>query len=327
MEEIIVISLSPAVDRNYKVTQLHPGQMHRAGNPVISPGGKGVNVARVLSLLGAKVNLLGFFAGENGRYIIKDLQQNNINVESVIIEGNTRNSINILDSVTKEETEILESGPSVNESNIQELNLKFSSILQKLNSPSLVVLSGGIPTGADTKIYSQLILTAKEYNAKCFLDSSQDALLEGIKAFPYFIKPNLRELSQMFNDNDLSNIIQAIRNSSLSNEDMIYISKKVKSLGILRTAITLSDKGAILCMEDRLLFAGPLDINPVNTIGSGDSFTAGFAFGVANSMTDEECLRIAVACATSNALFEEIGVIDPQMVKGFIKEVKIEQIL
>lgn len=327
MEEIIVISLSPAVDRNYKVTQLHPGQMHRAGNPVISPGGKGINVARVMSILGAKVTLLGFFAGENGRYIIKDLQQNNINVESVIIEGNTRNSINILDSVTKEETEILESGPSVNESNIQELSLKFSSILQKLNSPSLVVLSGGIPTGADTKIYSQLILTAKEYNAKCFLDSSQDALLEGIKALPFFIKPNLRELSQILYENDFSDIIQSIHNDSLSNEDMISINNRVKSLGIPRIAITLSDKGAILCTEDKLLFAGPIDINPVNTIGCGDSFTAGFAFGVANAMTDEECLRIAVACAASNALFEKIGIIDPQMVQEFVKEVKIEQIL
>jgi fructose-1-phosphate kinase PfkB-like protein len=134
-------------------------------------------------------------------------------------------------------------------------------------------------------------------------------------------------LSQLLPDEDFSSIIKNLREGTWTRGDLLQIREDVRQFGIPRIAITLSDKGAILCTEDRALFAGPLGINPVNTIGSGDSFTAGFAFGVANSMTDEECLRIAVACAASNALFEEIGIIDPQMVQNFIKEVRIEEII
>lgn len=326
MEEIIVISLSPAVDRNYKVTQLHPGQMHRAGNPVISPGGKGINVARVLSLLGAKVKLLGFFAGANGKFIIDDLQHNNICVEAIMLDGETRNSINIIDSSSKKETEILETGPYVQGSDIENLYSKFLELLENKKSKALVVFSGGIPQGADSDIYRELILMAKKHDARCFLDTSQQAFIDGIGAVPFFIKPNLRELSQILPDEDLNSTKIKLQEGNWTAKDLSQISESVRQLGIPRVAITLSDKGAILCTEDKVLFAGPIDINPVNTIGCGDSFTAGFAFGVANSMTDEECLRIAVACAASNALFEEIGIIDPQMVKGFINEVKIKEI-
>jgi tagatose 6-phosphate kinase len=326
MEEIIVISLSPAVDRNYKVTQLHPGQMHRAGNPVISPGGKGINVARVLSLLGAKVKLLGFFAGANGKFIIDDLEKNGICVEAIMLDGETRNSINIIDSKSKKETEILETGPSVEGSGIENLYARFLELLENKKSKALVVFSGGIPQGADNDIYAKLILMAKKHGALCFLDTSQQAFIDGIGAVPFFIKPNLRELSQLLPDEDFSSIIKNLREGTWTRGDLLQIREDVRQFGIPRIAITLSDKGALLCFEDRLLFAGPIDINPVNTIGSGDSFTAGFAYAVATGMPDEDCLRMAVACSASNALFEEIGVINPQMVQNFIKEVRIEEI-
>lgn len=319
MCSMIVVCLSPAIDRNYKVPSLTLGCLHRCENPVSSPGGKGVNVARVLSLLGAQVRCIGFFAGDSGQYIIRNLQQHNVLVDAIELKGETRNSINILDASTGQETEILEAGPMVYASDMEHFLSRFRQILGQETTPPIVIFSGGIPQGLTPKAYQDLIEIAKEYKADCFLDSSGEALLNGVKAKPTMIKPNQRELSQ------ITRQIFERKESGVEKDFLVKIYHETRILGIPVVAVTFGGDGAMVCVENKVFYAHPVSIQPVNTIGSGDSFTAGLAFAIASQYTWKRVLELAVACATSNALFEQVGYIDMEQVKNFQNQVKIDE--
>jgi len=324
VRSLIVVCLSPAIDRNYKVASFLPGGLNRCENPVISPGGKGVNVARVLAILGAKVRCIGFFAGENGQYIIKNLQHNKVIVDAILLKGETRSSINILDSSTGKETEILEAGPTVNPQEMEQFINRFRQIISQEvgkiagSSPPIVIFSGGVPRGLPISIYEDLINISKEYKAECFLDSSSEALSYGINAKPGLIKPNTRELSSI-----IKKIIEI--NGNIDKEFLINIYNETRKIEIPYVAVTFGKAGSMLCVDGKVFFAHPIPIVAVNTIGSGDSFTAGLAFAMANQYSWKRMLELAVACASSNALFEQVGFIDLQQVKEFQNMVEIDE--
>ena len=329
MKDIIVVSLNPAIDRNYTVSEFIPGRLFRCENPVISPGGKGVNVARIISELGGNVTLTGFFAGNNGQFIVDSLIQSKVNVLPVYIQGETRNSINIIDNISCMETEILEKGPTVLQRDLKSLKSILSGIIEKSDSKKIIIFSGGIPEGVSDNIYYELISNSNSKGAICFLDSSAQALINGTDAKPFFVKPNLREFIQIVRHVESDREIQWIDRINYDNITNPANIRKIyefsKELKINNLVITLSEKGALLVTEQKVLYMNPPQISPVNTIGSGDSFTAGFAYALASGFSMENCLKTAGACGASNALFEQVGVIDKEMVDKFIKNIEIEE--
>jgi tagatose 6-phosphate kinase len=325
MKDLIIVSLSPAVDRNYRVVSLKPGQVHRCENPVQSPGGKGVNVARVLSLLGVSMKLIGFFAGDSGRYIVHDLIIHGIETQAIWVEGETRYSINILDSSIGCETEILEAGPVISAEQGREFRQHFKKLLGSCNPSPIIVFSGGIPRGMSHEIYRELIFEAKERGALTFLDASQKALTSALTAIPYYVKPNPRELSQILCEEEMFLLGNDQPGYALTSDEILILYKKASRLGVPKVALTLAHRGALLCLETKALYAHPLAISPVNTIGCGDCFTAGFAFASAHGYPDSDCLRYAVACASSNALYEQVGIISKKHIAEFIELVKIDE--
>ncbi len=283
----------------------------------MSAGGKGVNVARVLALLGAKVRLAGFFAGNSGHFILDDLMKYGIDTKPVFIAGETRSSINIIEKDNARETEILEQGPKADRDDLDQMTEVISECLADREEGSCVVFSGGIPGGLGSDTYAKLIAKVSALGGKCFLDTSAEALMHGISAAPFFIKPNIREFSSVsgYALPSGDNIPESLRTG---------IAQAARSLGITAVAVTLSDKGAVLCTDAGSWFAHPIPVLPVNTIGSGDSFTAGFVYGTANNEGMRGSLELATACAASNALFERVGYIDPVQVGELRKQVLIE---
>ncbi len=318
MRSIIVVCLSPAIDRNYILPELVAGSLHRCDNPVLSPGGKGVNVARILSLLGATARCIGFFAGQNGQFIVRNLQQHNVLVDAILLKGETRSSLNILDTSSGKETEILEAGPVVYQNDKDCFIERFKLILAHETLPPIVIFSGGIPVGLDPSFYNELISLAKGYKADCILDSSGDALANGVKAKPFMIKPNRRELAY------ITDYMIDI-NSEINSDYMRDIFAKTRRLEIPLIAVTLGGAGALLCVENILLYAHPVELKAVNTIGSGDCFTAGMAYSIANGFTWKKALELSVACASSNALFEQVGFIDLEQVKEFQSKIRVDE--
>ena len=306
---VTVVSLSPAVDKIYFVDDFMPGGLFRVGRAIKSAGGKGVNVARVASVIGADVGTIGFVAGDTGRWIDLELKKLGIKTDFIKISGESRTNINIIDRVKNTETEVLETGPVTSASDLDE----FICLLEKtLPTTHVLICSGGLPEGATEDFYRIIIEIANRHGVKTILDSSGFRLSEGIKARPYLIKPNTRELCQL-SGRKLENI-----------EQIIEACRHVNHQGVEFVVASMGSQGAVMVSEKITARVVIPRIAIVNTIGSGDSMVGGMAAGISKGMEPLDFLKLGTACAIVNTLFEEVGYIEKDMVYEYIEKIEIE---
>jgi 1-phosphofructokinase family hexose kinase len=306
---ITVIVLSPAVDKIYFIDNFEAGNLYRVKNISKSAGGKGINVSRVANTLGEKVTAIGFKAGETGKWLEAQLREAGVKTEFVEIVGESRTNSNIIDGITGAETELLETGPYVKAKDLDNFLDTYSKVLEKTK---VLVCTGGIPEGVSKDFYRKLIDIANEKHIKVILDASNEILEQAIKAKPYMVKPNLRELSNYVN-RKLSNL-----------EEIIEACRSIISKGVIYVAASMGEAGAVLVSKNTVYFANIPKIKVINAIGSGDSMVAGLAAGLIRNYSDEEMFRLSVACSISNTQFREIGFIDIEQMKGILSEIKID---
>lgn len=305
---IHVLSLSPAIDKVYFIDNFHNGGLYRVENPQISAGGKGINVARVLSLLGEKPYISGFKAGNTGNWISSQIQKLGIETSFIELEGESRTNINIIDREREIETEVLERGPIVSQQKYLEFMQNF---VKTLANTDILVCSGGLPLGISEDFYAQLIKLANEKGIKTLLDAGGKILEIGIESVPFLVKPNKRELSTLVNSElkSIDDVISACE---------IFINK-----GTSAVAVSLGADGAVLVTRNSIYKVETPNIMYKNAIGSGDSMVAGIVAGIYNGMSMNDSFLQGVACGVSNAEFEEIGMIDFECVHRHINNIKI----
>ena len=304
------ITLNPSVDRRYHIEALEKNTVNRTDDYEASAGGKGINVARVLKMLGEEVAAFGFTGGETGFFIESELEKLSIKNRMSSIEGTTRTCLNIIDK-NGDNIEVLETGPTIS----KEASEEFIKAFQKeIEDYSVFTLSGSLPKGLKEDIYADLIELAHKKGKKVILDTSGDRILKNLKAKPYLIKPNEEELA------DITGI-------ALDSEEAIREAAQVLlDKGAQNVAISLGSDGMYFFGEEGSYKLTIPKIEVKNTVGSGDSSVAGFAYGLGNGLSIKECLKYANACGMSNAGQAGTGVINPEEVKEFIKEIKVEEI-
>ncbi|AEV67304.1 1-phosphofructokinase [Acetivibrio clariflavus] len=308
---ITTVVLNPAVDKIFFADNFQVGGLFRIKETIISAGGKGINVSRVIRTLGEEVLALGFKGGHTGEWLVEQLKKLGAMTEFIEVEGESRTNINIIDRINGTETEVLETGPFITEKNIEE----FISIYRKaLDKTKIVVCSGGIPSGVKDDIYKKLIIEAKKQDIKVILDASGEVLKQGIEAGPYLIKPNLRELGSLVNK-ELEGI-----------PDVLEACRYIQGEGVELVLASLGEKGAILVTKDRAFRVCVPGIKVVNTIGCGDSMVAGVALVLAKGLDLKEALRLGAACGVNNAQYQGIGVVNRDEVYKLTEEIRIEEI-
>jgi tagatose 6-phosphate kinase len=308
MGRLVAVCTNPALDRNYVLDKLTPGNLHRAANPTVTAGGKGVNVARVFAQLGEKPLLLGFAAGDAGRFLHRELQKVGVRTHLTGLPGETRSTINLLDRESGRETQITEAGPTVGPDSLNQFLFHYEDTIE---SGDLVVLSGGLPVGAPSDLYATMIRIARSKGARCVVDASPVPLAAALAEKPELVKPNLDELSALYG--------KPVRQKA-------EIIAAVRALGIARAVVSMGAKGALLVTPEGAWHAAPLDLRPVNTVGSGDCLTAGLALAMHRKWNWKKALALGTACAASNAVRVEVGTVDPDEVAKWTAAVKVRKV-
>lgn len=307
---ITAVSLSPAVDKVYSIQNFQVGELFRVKDVVKSAGGKGINVARVASLLGEKVCCTGFKAGYTGEWLEAELVKLGVAARFVPVEGESRTNSNIIDMATGRETEILEAGPII-PAQQQEIFLKmFREILE---DTGVLVCSGGLPQGIPVYFYRTLLEEARAVGTKVLLDTSDEVLWEGIKGKPYLIKPNKNELERY-----MGRELPALK-------DVFEACRDINARGVEFVAASLGKEGALLVSKDQALYAEPPKVQVQNTIGSGDSLVAGIAAGLHRGWSVPDAFMLGMACSVANTQFKEIGYVTEELVDKFLKQIEITQ--
>jgi tagatose 6-phosphate kinase len=306
---ITTVTLNAAIDKTYYVDRFELGKVNRVPKVLAVPGGKGINVARVLTQLGAQVTATGFVGGKNGEFIAEQLDKQGIPNDFVKVEGESRLCLNIIDA-ERRSTELLEPGAAIPEAALQQMLDKIRSLAGK---SSLIAMSGSLPAGVPDDYYAELIRAARAVGCRVLLDTSKSPLLKGIEAVPYFIKPNEDEVKALLDPSD-------------QQADLHRQILALNERGIAYVIVTLGAEGSIAGVEGKLYRIRAPKVEAVNTVGCGDSFVAGMAFALERGDDAESALRLATAAGTANALTLEAGNVRKDDVERLQTEITIERI-
>ncbi|ACZ10221.1 Tagatose-6-phosphate kinase [Sebaldella termitidis] len=303
---ITTVTLNPAIDTRYFIEDFKEGRLFRAEKTIKSPGGKGLNVTKVLRQMGADVVATGIIGGKNGEWIQENLKKMDIKEEFYVSSAETRVCIAVL--AKHSETEILESGEELTDSDLRAFEKKLMELVEKSD---VITMSGSLPKGMDAGYYQKLVELVNRKGKKVILDTSGKSLLEGVKGKPYLIKPNFDELEYVLGE-------------SIDGRDKIKKAvEKLKNLGAQNVLVSLGGEGAIYFGEEILKITIP-KIKIHNTVGSGDSSVAGFAKGLDDGLELNEILKLSMACGMSNAQSMETGRVIPEDVKEFMGNITVE---
>lgn len=306
---ILTNTLNPSIDISYQIDALSIGEVHRPSQIIRNAGGKGINVTKVLEELGSDVTATGYLGGGNGEWIKTQLTKRNINQKFITIENETRQCISINDG--KHQTEILESGPEINEDEQSQYIKQLQDIAHQY---TVVTISGSTPhIRNNTKtahLQSVLELLSNSYNILDVNASELKPILQN-DSFVHAIKPNQSEFEDL------------IEQQNLSQQDIVDALKQHTLFKNIDVFVTLGSEGAIVKWNDEIYQATIPKVEVKNPVGSGDSTVAGLAYSVDRNLDPIETIQTALACGTSNATQIETGHIDLDQVKEYIKKVGV----
>lgn len=308
---IVTITLNPAVDQTLVVEKFLSGDTVRVKASRFDPGGKGINVSRVVHELGGQTLAVGFAPGGLGRYIEQTLNSQGIATDFLHTKGETRTNITILDESRHVQTILSDPGPQTDHRHVDELRKRLR---RHLHAGDWLVLAGSIPPPLDAGVYTEIIHEAAEIGVHTVLDADGAALAAGAAAHPEIVKGNRREMERLLGRH-------------LDNEEsMLAAAREVHEGGVRNVVVTRGREGAVAVAEERFLRGVAPRVRAVSAVGSGDAFLAGVVLTLSRGGNVEEALRLGIAAGTASVLLPGTELCRRREVDILIPRVKVHQV-
>lgn len=305
------ITLNPCVDKTLTISNFTYGGMNRVMTKRVDPSGKGINVSIILSQLGIGVRTFGIEYQRGSDFFKKSLEDYNIQYESVVVPGILRENVKILDLENKMTTELNQKGDYI----VPEKSDEFERFLNhQMGGVNILVISGSVPQGIDKGYYYRLIKQAKEKGVCCILDAEGELLVEGMKAKPYLIKPNLYEFEMIY----------GLKSHKI--KEIVKICKEIIRSGIEVVCLSLGEKGALIADKEEIYFCKPNSIDVKSTQGAGDSMVAGICIALQEGVSLGKMLTYGVAVAQGSLIREGTLLCTREGFEHFKKIIKVEKI-
>jgi tagatose 6-phosphate kinase len=311
---IVVVCLNPALDITHHVTEVDWAGVNRPAAVYARPGGKGTNVARALHSFGLDVILMGLAGGTTGGAVEAGLRQLGVPAAFTPTAGETRRTFTVVDGEDRAAL-FNEPGPEVSAAEFARFLLAYGQAM---------VLSGSLPRGLPSTAYAELIALAADAGVPAVLDTSGDALRDGVAAGPAIVKPNLDELRALSE--------QAQSGRSLSTADggialaaVAAAASGLRSAGAQAVVVSLGQAGLLAVTGDGCWHARPPAAVHGNATGAGDAVTAALAHGLVLGRSWEDQLRHAVALGAASVAAPVAGEFSQADYAGGLAAVAVRQ--
>jgi 1-phosphofructokinase/tagatose 6-phosphate kinase len=311
---ILTVTLNAAIDRTVAVPNFRLARRHRAVESRTVAGGKGINVARALTLLGRPVIAAGFVGGPTGTRVLEQLREESVLTDFTRIAAETRINLAVIDPTSGDQTEINERGPAVSPEEVKRL---FERIGYLSSGAKICVLAGSLPPGAGDDLYARLIADLSRRGVAVVLDAEGEAMLEGVRAGASMVTPNEREAEEL------------VGQEFSDGGDLAAGLGELVRLGAVEAAIT-KPEGCVAAVGEgadrRLLEVHTEPLEPVSTVGSGDAFLAGYVAARYEGRSAEDCLAYGVACGAESTQHFGAGTVDRNQVERLLGEVAVHDL-
>jgi tagatose 6-phosphate kinase len=290
---ILCVNPNAAIDKTVVVNSFRLNEIQRPEQVLAFPGGKGCNVARALKRLGEAPVVSGWIGGFAGQFIETGLQNEGIGTAFIHTDFESRTCLSILDPINNTLTELYEKGDPVPADKVEEFSTFFQAHVHEY---AAVTFSGSLPPGVPLDFYRRMLDIARAAGVRAILDSSGEALRQGITAQPFLVKPNEQEFADLSGKelNDLADYADAAADLSARYQTTI--------------AISLGAEGVIAAQRQEVWHVRPPQITIKSAVGSGDSTLAGITYGLTRGFAFVDAVKYGVAAGAANALTVGAGV-------------------
>lgn len=309
---IYTITLNPALDHVVETNGFKIGETNYYHHDYLLIGGKGINVSIILNNLKANVLSTGLLGKENKEIFFAKFNEINLKNNFFLFDGKTRTNFKIKNLLKYEETELNGEGQLIDSNLLTQL---FDYLENNLEAGDIVIAAGSTPKTLPIDVYYQLGLIVQKKKAMYILDASKQHLIAGLKAQPFLIKPNLEEICEMlgkpYRDYDFLEIKTMIQ--------------ELKRLGAQNILLSRGNKESWYFQENGDVYQiGIAQGTLINSVGSGDSMVAGFAFGQYKKFDLIKCLQYGAAAGGATAFTHWLAT--KEEIENLVNAIKITKL-
>lgn len=303
---ILAICPNPSVDKFLHIPEFIPGSVNRSGREEAFPGGKGIHVALALAELGVSTKLVGIWGGPTGRWIIDECKKKGVPCFGPETPGWTRTCLTLKTDLKNSDTEILEQGPKISESEITQM---FDIISEQLYDAVAVSVSGSWPPGTSGGVYKELKKLTSKRDIPLWIDASGERLHQAVQVRPYGIHINMKEAH------------------SLLKEKPEPAKTAIRLLEFCEiAAVSDGANGLFLAKDGRVLHAFCPVRQVISTVGCGDCLLAGLLQAGSKSQPLNEMAVMGTACGAANCVSPGLGMLKYDDVKFFLPKVTCNKV-
>ncbi len=298
---IYTVTCNPSLDYNISLDGFQTGKTNRTDVELVVPGGKGINVSRMLRNLGVESTALGFLAGFTGREIQRRTNACRVFGDWIFLEeGNSRINIKLHGTSKTPSgeisdlygTEINGKGPDVPLDARDRLRERIA-LLQK---GDVLVLAGSVPASVSPFFYADLLRQVEGRHVLTVVDAAGSLLCSALLQHPFLIKPNAQELAELF------------QTPIHTREEALFFARRLQAMGARNVLVSLAGQGAVLAAEDNTAYSAKAPQGQlVNAVGAGDSMVAGFLAGWMESESYAHAFRMGLAAGSASAFSEQFA--------------------
>jgi 1-phosphofructokinase len=256
---IVAVTPNPGLDRTLEVGRLRRGELHRVARATVEPGGKGINVARVLQAHGLATEAVFPAGGAEGDALVAMLRHD-MPVRCVPIGAPLRVNVAVVEPGGRV-TKLNEEGPELSPEDGQAL---LAAVREAACGASWLVSCGSLPRGLPLDFHAQVVAAAHAEGARAAVDTSGEALAVALAAGPDLVKPNREELED------------AVGQRIETYGEAIAAAQTLRGRGARRVLASFGSGGAILVDGDATLHGIAACDRVQSTVGAGDVLLAGF---------------------------------------------------
>lgn len=313
---ILAINANAAVDIVMFIDRFLPGDTMRPTRVVRSVGGKSLVSAVILRALGAPVKAVSFAAGRNGETLASLLQDHQIDIDLIWVEGETRVANVIVETDFNRHSHITTPGYTVTE---QDCDTFINRIRLNAANARWAVIAGSLPGGAPPSLYAEIIRVLHQEGVKVLIDCFGPPAVEALEASPEIVKMNQDEFTMTFQ-----------LEPQTEGDWVAAVRDVMQRCAIQNFVLTCGKAGILACTSQTTYFSKAPLMKEVNAAGSGDAVSATIAYRLSLGETWDQALAWAASAGaavvltegTADCRMEDVLRIYPQTSVDVIEEKK-----
>ncbi len=303
---MLIAGPNPTFDRTLAIAELRPGEVLRFDRAVVTPGGKGLNVARAARSLGHPAVLVSLLPGRTGEAAAALIADEGVELHAVPYPGELRSSA-IIQERDGRTTVLNEPGPPVGE---REWAAYERAIEARLGAHGVLVCSGSVPPGSPPDAYGRLVVLARAAGVASVVDATGETLLRALDAAPDLVTPNLAEAETALG---LASGGQAVTSAADARPRALAAAEALVRQGARSAVVTADAEGAALLASGGApeWIAAPRVVEVRNPNGAGDVLPGAMAAALERGEPLAAALRAGVAAASASVEHPTAGELDP----------------